>query len=218
MQRFQDNMRMGGCENLVLCSWVLASHKKLTRLDTLLIRDPICRFDVIWQRGEQLKSKLRMQHISLSPLLSMDGEDQSNDSVCFPSSLLFEEKWKRWCKRAMGKHFWSRFFHSTDKESKRDSLPHSHHNNVWSRSEKAELFVWVFNFMILYHNALVVLGRRKDYIGMVCCFLPPFESFLYISRLEWMNDITVTTDSTSTRHEREFSLLHTCRCCGWVVW
>ena len=86
---------MGGCENLVLCSWVLSSCKKLTRLDALPIRDPICRFDVIWQRGEQLKSKLRMQHITLSALLSMDGEDQSNDSaasVCFPSSLLFEDK------------------------------------------------------------------------------------------------------------------------------
>ena len=178
---------MGGCENLVLCSWVLSSCKKLTRLDALPIRDPICRFDVIWQRGEQLKSKLRMQHITLSALLSMDGEDQSNDSaasVCFPSSLLFEEKWKRWCKRAMGKHVWSRFFHSTDKESKRAFLPHSH-NNVWSRSEKAELFVWVFNFMILYHNVLVVLGRRtRNGLSL----LTPHSNHFCTSRVwnEWM--------------------------------
>ena len=172
---------MGGCESLVLCSWVLSSHKSLlvSALSSFGIL-PICRFDVIWQRGEQLKSKLRMQHITLAPLLSMDGEDQSNDSVCFPSSLLFEEKWKRWCKRAMGKHFWSRFFHSTDKESKREFLPHSH-NNVWSRSEKAELFVWVFNFMILYHNALVVLGRRS----VASC---PHSNHFCTSRVwnEWM--------------------------------
>ena len=53
----------------------ISPHKKLTRLDALLIRDPICRFDMIWHRhrGEQLKSKLRMQHTTLSALLSMDG-------------------------------------------------------------------------------------------------------------------------------------------------
>ena len=42
-----------------------------------------------------MKSKLRIQHITLSPLLSLDGEDQSNDSaasVCFPSSLSYSRR------------------------------------------------------------------------------------------------------------------------------
>ena len=82
--------------------------------------------------------------------------------------------------------FWSIFFHSTDKESKRDFLPHSH-NNVWSRSEKAELFVWVFNFMILYHNVLVVLGRRTTYRNGLSLLAPIRIIFVHLAFWnEWM--------------------------------